>query len=107
MHSCNSALHILFFAVRLFHAIRYPYFFPLFEGHLLPAPWQAVLDESSGYHYYWNCETNEVQWEPPPAPAVQGCPLPEPPPPPLTDDNADKDENGIEQEQGISVVSWF
>ena len=37
-------------------------------GHLLPAPWQAVLDEGSGYYYYWNFETNEVQWVPPPAP---------------------------------------
>ena len=60
-----------------------------FPGHLLPPAWQAVLDESSGYHYYWNCETNEVQWEPPPAPLIQGPQMPEPPPPPPPAPNAD------------------
>eukprot|EP00112_Aurelia_sp_Birch-Aquarium-sp1_P012021 Seg2525.1 transcript_id=Seg2525.1/GoldUCD/mRNA.D3Y31 product="Formin-binding protein 4" protein_id=Seg2525.1/GoldUCD/D3Y31 len=69
-------------------------FDPFTQGHLLPPAWQAVLDESSGYHYYWNSETNEVQWEPPPAPSMQGPQMPEPPPPPpppasVISDNAD------------------
>ena len=74
---------------------------PYFAGNLLPEPWQAVLDESSGYHYYWNCETNEVQWEPPPATAVQGCLLPEPPPPPPSDYNMAKSGSGKEEEQEL------
>ncbi|XP_066999168.2 uncharacterized protein [Anabrus simplex] len=28
--------------------------------------WQECYDESSGYAYYWNMETNEVTWEMPP-----------------------------------------
>ncbi|XP_054709381.1 formin-binding protein 4-like [Uloborus diversus] len=26
-------------------------------------PWQEICDESSGYSYYWNMETNDVTWE--------------------------------------------
>eukprot|EP00794_Sanderia_malayensis_P018069 gene18069-19878_t len=51
-------------------------FDPYTQSHLLPEPWQAVHDESSGYHYYWNCETNEVQWIPPPALVKSDVPLP-------------------------------
>ncbi|XP_048584971.1 formin-binding protein 4 isoform X2 [Nematostella vectensis] len=29
-------------------------------------PWQACRDEASNCYYYWNQETNEVQWEMPP-----------------------------------------
>lgn len=28
-------------------------------------PWQACLDEATNCYYYWNMETNEVQWHPP------------------------------------------
>ena len=28
-------------------------------------PWQACLDENTKCYYYWNVETNEVQWHPP------------------------------------------
>ena len=28
-------------------------------------PWQACLDENTNCYYYWNVETNEVQWHPP------------------------------------------
>ena len=28
-------------------------------------PWQACLDEATKCYYYWNVETNEVQWHPP------------------------------------------
>lgn len=28
-------------------------------------PWQACLDSNSNSYYFWNMETNEVQWEPP------------------------------------------
>ena len=28
-------------------------------------PWQACLDETTNCYYYWNIETNEVQWYPP------------------------------------------
>lgn len=28
-------------------------------------PWQACLDENTNCYYYWNIETNEVQWHPP------------------------------------------
>lgn len=28
-------------------------------------PWQACLDPNSNSYYYWNMETNDVQWEPP------------------------------------------
>ena len=28
-------------------------------------PWQACLDEATNCYYYWNVETNEVQWHPP------------------------------------------
>lgn len=71
-------------------------------GSLLPAPWQTVLDESSGYHYYWNCETNEVQWEPPPAPAMQYSlpePPPEPPPQLPTTDVVNKEELGVSKKE--------
>jgi len=33
----------------------------------VPKPWVAVADPSSGDTYYWNQETNEVQWEIPEA----------------------------------------
>lgn len=33
------------------------------EGDMYP--WQACLDETTNCYYYWNVETNEVQWEPP------------------------------------------
>lgn len=26
-------------------------------------PWQAICDESTGYNYYWNIETDQVTWE--------------------------------------------
>lgn len=26
-------------------------------------PWQEICDESTGYNYYWNVETNDVTWE--------------------------------------------
>lgn len=29
-------------------------------------PWHPCLDETTNCYYYWNVETNEVQWEPPP-----------------------------------------
>ncbi|XP_035212562.1 uncharacterized protein LOC118186561 [Stegodyphus dumicola] len=29
-------------------------------------PWQEICDETSGYNYYWNTQTNEVTWECPP-----------------------------------------
>ncbi|XP_065202431.1 nuclear receptor corepressor 2-like [Planococcus citri] len=28
-------------------------------------PWQACVDENTGYSYYWNVETNQVTWEVP------------------------------------------
>jgi len=39
-------------------------------SHLLK-PWAPVVDPSSGSTYYWNQETNEVQWEIPQAPPGQ------------------------------------
>ncbi|XP_078345829.1 uncharacterized protein LOC144631294 isoform X2 [Oculina patagonica] len=33
------------------------------EGDMYP--WQACLDEATNCYYYWNVETNEVQWHPP------------------------------------------
>ncbi|XP_065070748.1 formin-binding protein 4-like [Rhopilema esculentum] len=65
-------------------------FDPHTQAHLLPTSWQAVYDESSGYHYYWNSETNEVQWEPPPATEVQQGPLPEPLPSSLNVESSQK-----------------
>eukprot|EP00850_Spirogloea_muscicola_P009072 SM000050S16997 [mRNA] locus=s50:335183:339781:+ [translate_table: standard] len=40
----------------------------------LPAPWKALVDDVSGYHYYWNPETNVTQYEKPApvAPVVNG-----------------------------------
>ena len=35
----------------------------IFAGDMYP--WQACLDETTNCYYYWNVETNEVQWEPP------------------------------------------
>lgn len=32
----------------------------------VPYPWQVCYDENTHYPYYWNTETNEVRWEPPP-----------------------------------------
>lgn len=37
----------------------------------LPKPWAAVKDPHSGRTYYWNQQTNKVQWEPPKAQPVQ------------------------------------
>ena len=34
-----------------------------FSGDMYP--WQACLDENTNCYYYWNVETNEVQWHPP------------------------------------------
>ena len=48
---------------------------------MLPAPWEACYDESTGYYYYWNKTTNEVQWYPP----TVTVPPPPPPPPPPTE----------------------
>lgn len=44
------------------------------------AVWQKVLDEKTGYHYYWNTTTNEVQWLPPPGWAEDPAPKAEPAP---------------------------
>lgn len=39
------------------------------EGeHELPDGWEAVWSEPHDAYYYWNTETDEVQWEPPPPP---------------------------------------
>ena len=40
-------------------------------------PWQVCLDEGTSCYYYWNTQTNEVQWHPP----VQEPPVQEPPVP--------------------------
>eukprot|EP00948_MAST-09A_sp_MAST-9A-sp1_P003113 g3113.t1 len=34
-------------------------------GHAGDSPWVATLDEDSGYHYYYNVETEEVTWDKP------------------------------------------
>ena len=47
-----------------------------------PNEWQAHVDESSGYTYYWNPATNEVSWEPPVDLSTLLQPPPPPPPPP-------------------------
>lgn len=38
------------------------YQFDSCRGSRVPKPWAAVVDPSSGCTYYWNQETNEVQW---------------------------------------------
>ena len=40
------------------------YIFFFFVADLYP--WHPCLDETTNCYYYWNVETNEVQWEPPP-----------------------------------------
>ncbi|KAI6651774.1 hypothetical protein LOD99_5021 [Oopsacas minuta] len=36
-----------------------------FDRSTLPANWEEVIDENTGYPYYWNTDTDLVQWEPP------------------------------------------
>ena len=39
----------------------------------LPPQWREVVDEATGYIYFWNTETNEVSWDPPvDTPATNG-----------------------------------
>jgi len=67
-------------------------FDPSTQGHLLPQPWEAAYDESTGYYYYWNTITNEVQWYPPVAT------LPPPPPPePLPPEPIEKEKKVSKQ----------
>ncbi|CAH2055375.1 unnamed protein product [Thlaspi arvense] len=46
------------------------------EDHSLPKPWKGLVDDRTGYLYYWNPETNVTQYErpassqPPKLPAV-------------------------------------
>ena len=59
-------------------------------------PWQACLDETTNCYYYWNVETNEVQWHPPEQ-------LSAPPDTQTVDDSQAVDnpsEDGYEEEQG-------
>ncbi|XP_010485405.1 PREDICTED: DEAD-box ATP-dependent RNA helicase 14 [Camelina sativa] len=35
------------------------------EDHSLPKPWKGLVDDRSGYLYYWNPETNVTQYERP------------------------------------------
>lgn len=45
------------------------------EDHSLPKPWKGLVDDRTGYLYFWNPETNVTQYERPtsslPVPAVQ------------------------------------
>ncbi|XP_052120621.1 uncharacterized protein LOC113207387 isoform X2 [Frankliniella occidentalis] len=36
------------------------------DASVISCAWQEIYDESTGYPYYWNMNTNEVTWEPPP-----------------------------------------
>lgn len=36
------------------------------DASIIPCAWQECYDEGTGYPYYWNMNTNEVTWEPPP-----------------------------------------
>ena len=41
-------------------------FFMVCLGGEIPYPWQMCLDDNTNCYYYWNTETNEVRWDPPP-----------------------------------------
>ncbi|KAJ3066225.1 hypothetical protein HDU98_010466 [Podochytrium sp. JEL0797] len=38
------------------------------------SPWEAVRDEASGTHYYWNADTDETTWDRPVGVAIAGLP---------------------------------
>ncbi|CAL9219255.1 unnamed protein product [Arabidopsis halleri] len=38
------------------------------EDHSLPKPWKGLVDDRTGYLYFWNPETNVTQYEKPTAP---------------------------------------
>lgn len=38
------------------------------EDPALPKPWKGLVDDKTGYLYYWNPETNITQYEKPVAP---------------------------------------
>jgi len=35
------------------------------EDHTLPKPWKGLIDDRTGYLYFWNPETNVTQYEKP------------------------------------------
>lgn len=37
------------------------------EDHSLPKPWKGLVDDRTGYLYFWNPETNVTQYEKPTA----------------------------------------
>lgn len=38
------------------------------EDHSLPKPWKGLVDERTGYLYFWNPDTNVTQYERPTPP---------------------------------------
>ena len=47
----------------MLHKPQVAHLLSFFSGDIYP--WQACLDENTNCYYYWNVETNEVQWHPP------------------------------------------
>ncbi|KAL0331952.1 UNVERIFIED_CONTAM: ATP-dependent RNA helicase-like protein DB10 [Sesamum calycinum] len=41
------------------------------EDPTLPKPWKGLVDDKTGYLYYWNPDTNITQYERPAAPSMQ------------------------------------
>ena len=39
------------------------------EDHSLPKPWKGLVDDRTGYLYFWNPETNVTQYERPQPPS--------------------------------------
>uniref|UniRef100_A0A0D2ZRK2 RNA helicase n=2 Tax=Brassica oleracea var. oleracea TaxID=109376 RepID=A0A0D2ZRK2_BRAOL len=51
------------------------------EDHSLPKPWKGLVDDRTGYLYFWNPETNVTQYERPPkllsvSSSVHTCSIP-------------------------------
>ncbi|CAN7009580.1 unnamed protein product [Brassica rapa subsp. trilocularis] len=61
---CRKLFDLLAMAATAPSAVRYA---P--EDHSLPKPWKGLVDDRTGYLYFWNPETNVTQYERPQPPS--------------------------------------